>query len=122
MEKKTLGASIKYTLLLGSMLIFIEAVLIAGLITNRSKRMKAEKQLLLLNNSLEKLVDERTQELIRKAIEICNPPYNGKTISVTLTIDVATIVDNETIDDLIRRADNAMYQGKRTGRNKVVTV
>lgn len=225
--------------IIGGIVIFLETVLIAGLITNRRKRRKAENELLSLNNSLEKLVDERTLELqtakarlevlnrqldfsaridaltglynrrhmeerlneeyqvfiragqvfsvmmtdiddfkkindqyghdagdavlktlsntlramvrdydvvarwggeeflllfprltmadtagraeaIRKAVAEDTHWYNGKALAITVTIGAATISKNETIEEVIKRADNALYQGKSTGKNKVI--
>ncbi|MDQ7093524.1 diguanylate cyclase [Desulfosporosinus sp. PR] len=229
----------KLYIIIGGIIIFGETVLIVGFITSHRKRRKAENELLKFNNSLEKLVDERTRELqtakevledlnqrleftarvdaltglynrrhieerlkedyeifirtgrefsvmladidffkrvndeyghdagdsvlktlsntiramvrdydviarwggeeflllfpgltnadaaeraevIRKAIEEYNHTYNGRKLLVTLTIGVATIGRKDTIDDLIKRADDALYQGKNTGKNKVV--
>jgi len=41
-------------------------------------------------------------------------------IAVSLSFGVATLNDQESIDDLLRRADNALYEAKRQGRNRVV--
>ncbi len=63
-------------------------------------------------------------ERIRKVIEEKPfPAQDGRTFNVTVTLGVATFPeDARTRDDLIGRADKAMYQGKMTGRNKVVVV
>ncbi len=63
-------------------------------------------------------------ERIRKVIEE-KPFYapEGRTFNVTVTLGVATFPEDAlSRDDLIGRADKAMYQGKMTGRNKVVVV
>lgn len=39
---------------------------------------------------------------------------------ITVSIGVAFKHNNENLDELIKRADQAMYQAKQTGRNKVV--
>lgn len=41
------------------------------------------------------------------------------TLRITASIGVATMADGEAIDQLISRADHAMYQGKQQGRNRV---
>ncbi len=41
-------------------------------------------------------------------------------LSVTVSLGVATAVDTLDLDDLIKRADDAMYRAKQEGRNRVV--
>ncbi len=38
---------------------------------------------------------------------------------ITISLGVATLQPNETIHELISRADSALYQSKRNGRNQV---
>ena len=40
---------------------------------------------------------------------------------ITVSFGAAQMVPGETVEDLLRRADNAMYEAKNTGRNRVVT-
>lgn len=40
---------------------------------------------------------------------------------ITASFGVAQLAPGETAEDLLRRADNAMYEAKNTGRNRVVT-
>lgn len=63
-------------------------------------------------------------ERIRKAIEEKPfPAQDGKSFNVTVTLGVATFPEDAlSRDDLIGRADKAMYEGKMTGRNRVVVV
>lgn len=42
-------------------------------------------------------------------------------LRITATLGVATLKHGETVADVIRRADEALYEGKRTGRNRIVT-
>ena len=42
-----------------------------------------------------------------------------KTLQITASIGVAALEPSETIDQLVARADEAMYQGKQQGRNRV---
>lgn len=42
---------------------------------------------------------------------------NGKAINITITGGLARIEKNESLNDVISRADNAMYHGKNNGRN-----
>ncbi len=42
-------------------------------------------------------------------------------LQITVSIGIATLNDNESIDDLIKRADSALYKSKRDGKNQVVS-
>lgn len=46
--------------------------------------------------------------------------YRGKTFNVTMTVGIATLQAGETAEQAIARADTALYDGKRSGRNRVV--
>jgi len=63
-------------------------------------------------------------ERIRKTIEEKPfPAQDGKYFNVTVTLGVATFPEDAlSRDELIGRADKAMYHGKMTGRNKVVVI
>ncbi|WP_313555898.1 GGDEF domain-containing protein [Agrobacterium cavarae] len=52
---------------------------------------------------------------------VCDTPvvFEGRSIRVTASIGVATASKAEPIAETLRRADEAMYRAKRTGRNKV---
>lgn len=58
-------------------------------------------------------------ERIRNTVEgtFCGVRDSG--VRVTLSLGVATLISGETHLDLLRRADQAMYQAKRGGRNRV---
>lgn len=64
---------------------------------------------------------ETLAERIRRRVEEQTYSYGSYILSATLTLGVAAIRSNDTITDLIKRADNALYQGKRSGRNRVIT-
>jgi len=62
-------------------------------------------------------------ERIRSAIEIADIKMRSTGVSlghVSVSIGVAQLRDTETVEDLIRRADQCLYAAKRAGRNRVV--
>lgn len=46
--------------------------------------------------------------------------YRNKQVCVTLTMGICEYCDGITVDEAIRKADNALYEGKKQGRNCVV--
>ena len=60
-------------------------------------------------------------ERMRKALRSAAVIKDGKTIHITATFAITEVCDkDENISDLIRRADEALYQGKRDGRDRVM--
>lgn len=57
---------------------------------------------------------------IRKITEKEIMEYNGIKLSITLTFGVTVNEDYEMIDDTIKKADAALYEGKSQGRNCVI--
>ena len=45
-------------------------------------------------------------------------PVPGKRVSITVSIGVTEYIRDEAISDFVQRADKAMYQSKREGRNR----
>ncbi|RZI84630.1 MAG: GGDEF domain-containing protein [Rubrivivax sp.] len=61
-------------------------------------------------------------ERLRHAISQINIPWADETITVTISTGLATANDSlEALASLLRRADDALYQAKAEGRNKVVS-
>jgi diguanylate cyclase (GGDEF)-like protein len=46
--------------------------------------------------------------------------YKEKTLSISMTFGVSVHSSGETIDDTIKKADQALYRGKRNGKNCIV--
>src|SRR5574344_335706 len=70
-----------------------------------------------------KMVAERLRKTIEnKIIDISKINIEGdvKTITVTLSLGVYEMKENDNDEDLLRKADKALYKAKNTGRNKVV--
>lgn len=59
-------------------------------------------------------------ERIRAGVEILKVQHEEHTLCVTMTFGVARMRRKETVVECIDRADKALYNGKQTGRNKVV--
>lgn len=67
-------------------------------------------------NSVPSLLED-----IRRNIAIKDFVYNDSTvIHLTVTIGVARYQSGQTVDEWINVADNRLYDGKQTGKNKVV--
>lgn len=61
-----------------------------------------------------RLVAERTRQDIGKTAF----RYDGKDLSVTVSVGVAQLAANEHVSRMLQRADHAMYAAKKAGRNK----
>lgn len=47
--------------------------------------------------------------------------YKGKTLSVTVSMGTTVFSPSDTPDELIARADKALYNAKRNGKNRIET-
>ena len=63
---------------------------------------------------------EQAAERIRKSMSGTPIFVDGKGISVTMSCGVAQVRPGEQLRNVFRRADSALYQAKREGRNQVV--
>jgi diguanylate cyclase (GGDEF)-like protein/PAS domain S-box-containing protein len=59
-------------------------------------------------------------ERLRQTVAAAKVPFDDGSIDFTVSIGAATLVDSDTdIDTFLNRADEALYEAKRTGRNRV---
>lgn len=63
---------------------------------------------------------EEVAERIRASVDQYTIDYQDKSISISVSVGVAKVDETDLrYEDLIRKSDNALYQAKETGRNKV---
>jgi len=60
-------------------------------------------------------------EKIRKKIEKEKIEFKGSMISVTMTFGICSFSKSLTTDECISRADKALYEGKKLGKNRIVS-
>lgn len=62
-------------------------------------------------------------EKMREQVQQASIAFNGSTISATISVGAAQMLPGkkETSDDIIYRADKALYKAKETGKNRVIT-
>jgi len=79
-----------------------------------------EFMILLVNTTLDTagMVAER----IREAIERDPMPTTSQPINVTISMGIAAAGEADTVETLVERADNALYNAKRGGRNQVAVL
>jgi diguanylate cyclase (GGDEF)-like protein len=82
-------------------------------------RYGGEEFVLLLNNT-DMDGAEHLAERIRQTIEQTPCVCHGKTIYVTASLGISTLKLEDNQDNFFNRADEALYQAKNSGRNRVV--
>ncbi len=63
---------------------------------------------------------ELLAERIRSSIERHTIAYGMETIKITASLGVSTLRADDSIESFLKRADEAMYTAKKSGRNQVV--
>jgi diguanylate cyclase (GGDEF)-like protein len=90
--------------------------------TDLAARYGGEEFVVLLPHTSEEAA-WKLAERVRTAIENCAFRFDGRDFSVTASIGVASVEGGSlsaTDDDLVLKADKALYQAKNNGRNMVV--
>ena len=80
-------------------------------------RLGGEEFAVLLNGSLEDAID--VAEYLRKSIGNLAVGVGSEVVKVTCSFGVAEWEPGDTVDSILRRADIALYEAKRTGRDRV---
>ena len=63
----------------------------------------------------------RLAERVREAVGTLRIPAGAQTIRLTASLGVASLAPGEGAEDLLRKADAALYRSKRSGRDTVCT-
>ena len=63
---------------------------------------------------------EEMEELLEK-VRSCKIDYKEQTMQVTMTWGISRYERDDTIEGVIKRADERLYYGKANGKNQVVT-
>jgi diguanylate cyclase (GGDEF)-like protein len=59
-------------------------------------------------------------ERLRKAIQLINIKHDDNEFNFTASMGVTEYVENDALENMMERADQALYKAKQSGRNKVV--
>lgn len=81
-------------------------------------RFGGEEFLVLLSNT-PGVAAAQVGERLRAAVEELNLAADGKPLPLSISLGCATLNAGESVDDLLRRADTALYEAKRDGRNRL---
>jgi diguanylate cyclase len=60
-------------------------------------------------------------ETLRESIERCSFQYGDKTVGITISCGLAQVKGKDTLDSVFKRADQALYKAKETGRNRCIS-
>lgn len=63
---------------------------------------------------------KKVAERLRQIFETRKVHTNGDIINYTVSLGVTQVKEGDTVDTIYQRADEALYEAKKTGKNKVV--
>ena len=81
-------------------------------------RVGGEEFAIMLHNT-DKNTALQVAEKIRKQISDDSVKYHDKNINITVSLGVAVLKDDDTLDSLFNKADKALYTSKQNGRNQI---
>jgi two-component system, cell cycle response regulator len=90
----------------------------AGSIDVAAGRLGGEEIAFLIEGRLDDAVEHA--ECLRETVGELAIGAGNKTIRITCSIGAAEWEPGDTVDSLLRRADIALYEAKRSGRNRVI--
>ncbi len=62
---------------------------------------------------------QQLMDSLRLAIEACPFHFKGERVTITISIGLCAFTEKETAERVFERADQALYQAKRDGRNRI---
>jgi diguanylate cyclase (GGDEF)-like protein len=77
-------------------------------------------EFVLLITDLDGPVTRRLMERIRENMERCVTNYEGAELKVTCSIGLAKFSEGDSLEAAIKKADDALYAAKNSGRNRVM--
>ena len=60
-------------------------------------------------------------ENLRQTVSKCVFQYNKKKVPITISIGIAEFVTEDDIETVFNRADKALYEAKKSGKNRCIT-
>ena len=69
----------------------------------------------------ERAVEKEKLEQIADEIRETAFAYEGETLSVSLTFGLTDVTGAQSLDEIVKEADDLLYRGKAEGRNRIVT-
>ncbi len=76
-------------------------------------------EFIIILNRIDKETCEKVTQRLLKLISSNQLIYKGKTLNVTMSIGATKYYQGDTPDDIIARADKALYRSKKAGKNRM---